>query len=83
MEEEEVEVFDSSRSGSGDVIKGRKEMTHVSTSIGLGCVDLTRDQFPDIVDRVPSPITISSLARVSSKDNIIPNPPIVQDVTKE
>ncbi len=83
MEEEKVEVSDSSKSSSGDVIKGRKEMTHVSITIGLGCVDLTRDQLPDNVDRVPSPITISSPIRVSFKDNVIPNPSIVQDVTKE
>lgn len=79
MEEEEVEVSDSSQSGSGGGIK-EKEMTHVSTTIGLGCVELIRDQFPETMDRVPSPVTISSPGRVSSKDNA--NPSIVQDVIR-
>ena len=43
MQEEEVEVFDSSRSGLGGGIKDRKDMTHVSFTIGFGCVDLTQD----------------------------------------
>ena len=72
-----MEVSDSSRPGLGDEIKGRKEMTHVLATIGLRCMDLTRDQFPDTVDRVPSPIMISSPIIISSKDNVIPNPLIV------
>jgi hypothetical protein len=43
MEEEEVEVFDSSRSISKEGIKGRKQMSHVLATIRLGCVDLTKD----------------------------------------
>ena len=72
-----MEVSYSSRSSSGDVIKGRKEMTHVSTTIGLGCVDLARDWFPNTMDRVPSPIMISFPTRVSSKDIVIANPLIL------
>ena len=75
MEEEEVEVLDSSQSSSGRGTKEKKELMHVSITIRLGCVDLTQNQFPKTVNRVPSPITISSTIRVSSKDNA--NPSIV------
>ena len=53
-EDNEVEVSESSRSSSGGVTKGSKEMTHVSASITMGCVDLTQDQFLDMVERAPS-----------------------------
>lgn len=58
-------------------------MTHISTSITMGRVDLTQDQFPEMVERAPSPTKISSLARVMPKEKIISNPPILQDNVKE
>lgn len=59
--EMEVDISDSSASGSGDEDNGSKEVTHVSTSLTMNVVDLTLDQFLDIVDdRVPSPMTTSS-----------------------
>ena len=41
MEEEEVEVSNSSMSSSGGVTKDGKETTHVLTSIVMGCMELT------------------------------------------
>ena len=63
MEEEEEEDLDSSRPCLGEGMKDNKEVSHILATIWLGCVDLTRDHFPNMVDRVPSPITISSLVK--------------------
>ncbi len=43
MEEEEMEVSDSSWSSLGGGIKEKKEMMYVLATIELGCMDLTRD----------------------------------------
>ncbi len=79
MEEVEEEILDSSRL---DLSKGKenKEVLHVLAIVDLGCVDLTKDQFPNMVDKMPSSIIISSHVKVISKNAT--NPLIVHDTTK-
>lgn len=53
MEEFEEGISNSSRSNSGND-KENKEVSHVSIVIVPRCVDLTKDQFPKMMDRIPS-----------------------------
>ena len=66
MEGVEVEISDSSRSILGNG-KENKEVSHVLAMVVPKCVDLTKDQFPKMVDRMPSNLTISSLVKEGSK----------------
>ncbi len=49
----------------------------------MGCVDLTQDQFPDSMERSPSPMVMSSPTRVVPKDKIISNPLFLQVIDKD
>ena len=62
--EVEEEISDSSKSNSGN--GKEKEVSHVLTMVVPGCVDLTKDQFPKMMDRMPSPVMISSPIKVGS-----------------
>jgi len=76
-EEKEVEVSNSLMLGSGGATKGSEEMTHISSSITIGCVDFTQDQLPDMVERAPSPMTMSSPIKVSPKEMCTSNPSVL------
>lgn len=69
--EVEKEIFDSSKSNSGNH-KENKEVPHVSEMVVPRCVDLIKDQFPKLVDRMLTPITISSPIKVGSKKPLTP-----------
>ena len=78
-----MEISYSYMLGLGSEDKGSKEMTYISASITMGRVDLTQDQFLETVERAPSPTTVSSPARAIPKENIISNPPVLQDNVKD
>ena len=65
------EISNSSKSNSGNV-KEIKAVSHVSVTMVLGCVDLTKDQFPEMMDEMPSHVTISSLVKAGSIKATIP-----------
>ena len=71
MKEVDEEIFDSSRLELGDG-KENKEVSHVSVTVEPRCVDLIKDQFPNMVDRMPSPTMISSPIKAVSINSTNP-----------
>ena len=65
MEEVEEEIFGSSKLNSSNN-RENKEVSHVSVRVVPRCVDLTKDQFPEMMDRMPSRVNISSPIKVGS-----------------
>ena len=70
----EVDNSDSLVSGLGEEEKESKEVTHVPTSLMMAMIDLTQYQFLDMMDKAPSPMMVSSPARVNSKGAISSDP---------
>ena len=62
MKEVKEEISGSSKSNSRDG-KENKEVSHVSTMVVPGCVDLTKDQFRKKMDTMPSPTMTPPLLR--------------------
>ena len=65
MEKVDEEISNSSRSELGDY-KVNKEVSHASKMVVPECVDLTKDQFLEMLNRISSPIKISSPTKLGS-----------------
>ncbi len=70
-----VDISDSSMLGLREEEKESKDVTHVFVSLMMAIVDLTWDRFLEIVEKVTSPMIVSSPAQVNSKGAISSNSP--------